>query len=240
MNSILGEAFQTGTWERELRRPLHLSYLLALPEGYERSNEVWPLLMFLHGAEERGNDLRKLVVNGIPKLLRDGATIPAIVVAPQCEKGTRWNPDDLLALLDHLAKKWRADRARVSLTGLSMGAYAVWELGLQHPDLFSAIAPVCGGAEWIDLALPFAAHEPKLKELERLKIWAFHGERDDVIPPSESQRLIEFLRNRLGNHQIRFTLYPGEGHQCWDKAYAEPDLIPWLIESGPTKGAGEA
>ena len=124
---------------------MKLNYLLFLPEGYESSGEKkWPLMLFLHGAGESGNDLEKVKLHGPPKIVGHKKDFPFIVVSPQ-SPGRGWNPDTLNALLDDVVAHNRVDPDRVYLTGLSMGGFGTWALAAAHPDRFAAIAPICGG-----------------------------------------------------------------------------------------------
>src|ERR1051326_9495541 len=120
---------------------LEINYLLFLPKDYDaNSQKRWPLILFLHGAGERGTDIWKVATHGPPKQVKDHPEFPFIVVSPQCRDGQVWSNDTLLALLDGILRDYAVDPARVYLTGLSMGGYVTWRLGLTHPDKFGAIA----------------------------------------------------------------------------------------------------
>ena len=132
-------------FEKEITVKAKLKYLLFLPAGYEPSGKAWPLLLFLHGAGESGDDLAKVKLHGPPKLIENKTRdFPCIVVSPQ-SPGRGWNADILAGLLDDLAAKYRVDKDRVYLTGLSMGGFGSWSLAAAYPDRFAAIAPICGG-----------------------------------------------------------------------------------------------
>lgn len=231
---------QTSTSSQSLNSPLSqgkftqttttthkLSYLLYLPEGYAATrDQQWPLILFLHGAGERGTNLNAVAIHGIPKLLKNGQKIPFVVVAPQCPEGQVWDDQALLGLVDHTIASHRIDPKRVYLTGLSMGGYGTWSLGCRHPERFAAIAPICGGGERIRLLL---LEDSQKKALKDLGVWAFHGAKDDVVPLEESERMIGAFK-KAGNVGSKLTVYPSDGHDAWTHAYAEPELLPWLLK----------
>jgi len=302
----------------------HLNYLLFLPDSYGQDpDKKWPLILFLHGSGERGNDLEKLKVLALPKIVEQQTDFPFVVLSPQLPSGTAWddpqmaaawdgphiplfklnkslreavdaaiiseelrqefaenginlgpdcfihqNPwinilfdvtgdeikeyrirhrimsdetglfdawmvhyigwkatDLLIELLDGIIATHNIDPHRVYLTGLSLGGYGTWNLATYHPNRFAAIAPICGGGV------------PRLAwRLQNTPTWAFHGEKDDSVPPSESESMVRALE-ALGG-EVRFTLYPDVGHNAWDPAYDDPELYEWFLshslETSPT------
>jgi predicted peptidase len=210
----------------KVKRTLRLTanYLLFLPEGYEaKSEKRWPLILFLHGAGERGNDIWKVATHGPPKNVKQHPEFPFIVVSPQCPEGEIWSNDLLLALLDQITRTHAVDTNRVYLTGLSMGGYGTWNLGLTHPEKFAAIVPICGGGELITILLP---HDEKA--LKSLGVWAFHGAKDPTVPLDESQRMVDQLKKK-GLTDVKLTIYPEAGHDSWIQAYNDPELYRWLL-----------
>lgn len=206
--------------------PVSLRYLLYLPAGYDPESPArWPLMLFLHGAGERGDDLAKVASHGPSRMVRDGGDFPFILASPQCPEQTIWDADALLALLDELEASHRVDRSRVYLTGLSMGGYGTWEVALRDPARFAAVAPICGGARLIDILDAFRSRNAASTSLP---VWAFHGEADTVIPVSETTAAVEALRQQ-GNEQVRLTLYPGVDHNSWSRAYGSPELFDWFL-----------
>ncbi|MEK7780955.1 MAG: prolyl oligopeptidase family serine peptidase [Verrucomicrobiota bacterium] len=203
-----------------------LKYLLYLPQDYKKSDgEKWPLMLFLHGAGERGTDVNRVAIHGPMSLVKQGTNFPFIIVAPQCPAGELWDNEPLLQLLDRMTDKYSVDTNRIYLTGLSMGGYGTWKLGLAHPDKFAAIAPICGGASMIDVIL---GTWDKKKELEKLPVWAFHGAKDDVVPLIQSERVVNSLK-RGGVKNIKLTVYPETKHDSWKEAYADPKFYEWLL-----------
>ena len=203
-----------------------LNYLLFLPKGYEaNSAKRWPLIYFLHGAGERGTDVWRVATHGPPKRVATHPEFPFIVVSPQCPEGQIWSKDVLIALLDEIVSKYNVDTGRIYLTGLSMGGYGTWDLGLTYPERFAAIVPICGGGELITILL---ANGEKGQALRSLGVWAFHGGKDPVVPLQESERMVNFLK-KAGVQEAKLTVFPETGHDSWVEAYNEPELYDWLL-----------
>jgi predicted peptidase len=203
-----------------------MNYLLFLPQGYTEPKKDWPLILFLHGAGERGTDISKVTTHGPPKRVKTHPEFPFIVVSPQCPEGEIWSRDMLLALLEQVMKTQHVDRSRVYLTGLSMGGYGTWDLGLSHSEKFAAIVPICGGGDYITMLL---ASREKPEILHTLGIWAFHGAKDPVVPVSESERMVGFAR-KLGVKEVKLTVYPEAQHDSWSQAYDNPELYEWMLQ----------
>jgi predicted peptidase len=197
-----------------------LRYYLYYPEDYNvDSLEQFPLLLFLHGGGESGDSLITVKRNGPPKLIARGKQFPFLILAPQNPNRMKWwNTAAVMQLLDTIVANNRVDRRRIYLTGLSRGGGAAWELAVQYPDKFAAMAVVCGMAP-----LPYAAWIDK-----KMPIWVFHGEEDESIPISESENMVKRL---LGmGYQVRFTRYPDVGHDAWIQAYNTEELYEWFME----------
>ena len=196
-----------------------LEYLLQLPPGYGAwPAERWPIILFLHGAGERGRALARVRTHGIPRIAAEWEDFPFIAVSPQCPPQQWWVQLTplLWELIEHLTATLAANPERRYLTGMSMGGYGVWRLAAEHPDEFAAMAPVCGGGD-----LEWAAR------LSRLPTWAFHGTDDRVVPATESIRMVRALE-ALGA-PVQLTLYPGVGHDSWTQTYAKPELYEWFL-----------
>ena len=211
----------------EIKRSGEIRYLLYLPKDYDaKGSKQWPLVLFLHGAGERGTDLQRVAIHGPPMLAKNGTNFPFIVVAPQCPEGQRWENESLLQLLDHVMKTCKVDASRVYLTGLSMGGYGTWKLALAHPEKFAAIVPICGGGERIDVLL---AGRERAAALRDLGVWAFHGAKDPVVPVAESERMIAVLK-RIGCTDLNLTVYPEAQHDSWTETYNNPKLYQWFLK----------
>ncbi|HEX7880735.1 MAG TPA: alpha/beta fold hydrolase [Candidatus Eisenbacteria bacterium] len=213
---------RAATFRTTIRRDVELRQLVYLPPGYDAdTTRAWPLILFLHGSGERGNELDRVATNGLPKELAAGREVPAVVLSPQCPAGVRWEGDLMVealnALIDDALVRYRIDPRRVYLTGLSMGGFGAWALAAAHPDRFAAVAPVCGAGD-PDLAF----------RMRRLPIWAFHGAKDTVVPVSATQEMADAMARVHGD--MRTTIYPEAGHDSWSATYANPELYDWLFQ----------
>lgn len=195
-----------------------LDYYLYYPEDYETNIEKeFPILLFLHGGGESGDTLGALKKNGPPKLIVQGKQFPFLILAPQNPHQKKWwNTRAVNQLLDTVVANNRVDKKRIYLTGLSRGGGAAWEMAVQYPEKFAALAVVCGMTP-----LPYAAWIEK-----DMPIWVFHGEEDKSIPISESETMVERLKGM--GYDVQFTRYPGVGHDSWVKAYATDELYEWF------------
>ena len=195
-----------------------LDYLVSVPTDYEKKDS-WPLLLFLHGAGERGNDLELVKKHGPPKLIDQGKAFPFVVVSPQCPKDGWWSakPLELTALLDEIVAKYKIDQDRIYLTGMSMGGFGSWLLAAYAPDRFAAIVPVCGGGE-----------ASSVKRLTHLPVWAFHGAKDLVVPIKRSEEMVDALTKLKGD--VKLTIYPEAGHDSWTATYENPEVYEWLLQ----------
>lgn len=192
------------------------NYLLYLPDNYKSDTTTkWPLLLFLHGGGESGDDIQKVKAHGPPKLADQGKKFPFIIVSPQ-SNGGGWDNENLYRLLQSVKKNYRVDHQRIYVTGLSMGGYGTWSLAMKHPEEFAAIAPVCGGGDTADAW-----------KLRNIAVWCFHGSKDDVVPPSASENMVKAARRY--NPIVRFTLYPDANHNSWDVTYSNDSLYHWML-----------
>ena len=219
-----------------------LPYRLFLPANYD-AKQKYPLILFLHGAGERGSDNeRQLVHAQVLRFVSDEvqAKHPCFLVAPQCpaskdKQDNRWvgvywgleKPHQTpvepskpmlltLELLDALAKQYSIDPDRRYVTGLSMGGYGTFDICMRRPNDFAAGVPVCGGAD-----------DSKAKEIAHVAFWVFHGDADGAVPVGRSRSIVAALKAAGGNP--KYTEYPGVGHNSWEKAYNEPELVEWLF-----------
>jgi predicted peptidase len=218
-DSVLPGSQHSQTFEKTVTKTLSCKYLLFLPEDYGKKQQRWPLIMFLHGAGERGSDLKKVKVHGPPKIVENQKDFPFIVVSPQCPTGDWWTDkvEVLINLLDDIVARYKVDKKRVYLTGLSMGGYGTWSLASAYPERFAAIAPICGGGKRF-MAL-------KLKDIP---VWVFHGAKDRVVPLEESEEMVNAIRKRGGNAKL--TIYPDAGHDSWTQTYNNQKLYDWFLE----------
>lgn len=192
-----------------------MDYLLFLPKGYADSQQRWPLMLFLHGAAESGTNLARVKKHGPPHIVESKPDFPFILVSPQSRGG--WNNAALSALLDDVIAHYRVDARRIYLTGLSMGGFATWSLAAAHPERFAAIVPMSAGGNPADAT-----------KLAALPIWVFHGAKDAIVPVQGSRDMVAAIKAAGGN--INYTEYPKARHNCWAKAYNDPELYKWLLE----------
>lgn len=218
-----------------------LPYRLLLPENYDAAKK-YPLVFFLHGAGERGNDNEKQLVHIAKIFLQEDIRkdYPAIIVFPQCAQNSFWSnvafnltegkrkfdfleegePTRSMALaqglLNQLLNSYPIKKKQVYTGGLSMGGMGTFELVRRNPGVFAAAIPICGGA-----------HPLTAEKLKKTSWWIFHGAKDDVVPPALSQKMYDALLKEKA--KVKFTLYPEATHNSWDAAFAEKDLLPWLF-----------
>jgi predicted peptidase len=208
------------------QREVYLRGLLPhlLYEPHDRTRP-YPLMLFLHGAAETGTELDLVKKHGPPKVVPRTPLPFFRVISPQCPPGFHWVQllDDLRALLEDAFERYPVDRTRVYLTGLSIGGYGSWYLASAYPELFAALVPICGGGDTSEAC-----------NLKDIPTWAFHGARDDVVPPAESIEMVEALKACGGD--VRLTLYPNLGHNSWTRTYNNMELYAWLLRH--RKGSG--
>jgi predicted peptidase len=221
-----------------------LRYRILYPENYKKE-KAYPLIVFLHGSGERGNDNEAQLFHGGDLFLKDSLRkqFPAIVIFPQCPNNNAWSsfahakrdttaafnatlnmgdlptPEKLAKLLmDSLAENKIADKKRIYLGGLSLGGFGTYDLAIHYPDYFAAIFPICGQA---NLKL-------YTEKASKIPVWIFHGALDNVVDPQPDRNLIKALQT-MGAKNAKYTEYPNANHNSWDNAFAEPGLLPWLF-----------
>jgi predicted peptidase len=198
-------------------------YVLFVPHGYTGDKE-YPLILFLHGAGERGEDGQLPVKQGIGNAIgfKGGEQkFPCFVVFPQCKVGSNWKaegPDGqrALAILAEVQKEYKIDGKRIYLTGLSMGGSGTWSLAAAYPDRWAAIVPICGRGD-LDNA----------EKIKHIPCWCFVGDRDSAETVKNSRDMIAALKKAGG--EPRYSEFPYVGHNSWDSAYVTPELYTWLL-----------
>lgn len=196
------------------------NYLLYLPKNFDGMAK-FPLVIFLHGAGECGEDLNLLKCHSIPKICDKDADFPAVIVSPQCEAGKTWDSqtDRLYSFIQYIIREYAIDENAVSITGLSMGGFGVWQMIMDYPDLFSAAAPVCGGGmSW------------RVPAILNLPIRIYHGENDSAVNCFYAKDMYNALKNH-GAKNVELFLYPGIDHDVWNIVYEKTDAIDWLIKN---------
>lgn len=196
-----------------------LNYLVYTPKSYTE-NSQWPLIVSLHGVGECGDNLEKVKKYGIHKVLKENDDFPFIVVSPQCPENELWEMQfNLLEdLLEEIKKKYSIDEKRMYLTGFSMGGYGTWNFATLRPNIFAAIAPICGGVILLHKTL----------SLKNVPIWVAHGDKDTAVEIEESRRVVNYLKPH--NPNIVFKVYEGCGHEVCSTAYEDPEMFEWLLK----------
>lgn len=214
---------------------------ILFPKDYNASKK-YPLLVFLHGAGERGNDNEAQLMWGADLFIKNQSNgHPAIVIFPQCPKNDQWanykrvmngdksefkldpnapmkKPLELVnSLIDSMMASGKVDKKKIYLGGLSMGGFGTFELLSRRPETFAAAIPICGGAD----------NETISNYRPNLPLWIFHGGSDPVVPVEFSRNVYAALKNSHPN--VKYTEYPGVGHDSWKNAFAEPELLNWLF-----------
>ena len=195
-------------------------YVVFVPHEY-KPDKAWPVILFLHGAGERGDDGEKQVKVGLaPAIRKREKGFPFIAVFPQSRTGGSWraeSPDAAraLAMLAEVEKEFKTDPDRVYLTGLSMGGMGTWSVSMKYPDRFAALVPICGRGD-----------NSQAAKIAKLPIWCFHGDDDKAVNVEGSRSMIAAIKEAGG--EPKYTEYPGVGHNSWDAAYGTDELYTWL------------
>jgi predicted peptidase len=202
----------------ELSVTIDLDYLLYLPKDYDQNgSKKWPLILFLHGAGERGDNVQFVKIWG-PANIVEQKDLPFIVLSPQCPSDKSWV--NLLypvkKLLDEITIKYHVDLSRIYLTGLSMGGYGTFLMMENYPQYFAAYASICGGGN--PMTVSRYKHVPG---------WVFHGDQDRAVPIGNSQVMVDSLKAKGAD--VKFTVYKGMDHYSWIPAYSESGLFEWFL-----------
>jgi predicted peptidase len=212
-----------------------LKYRLLTPQDYDAKTK-YPLVLFLHGAGERGDDNTKQLIHGVAEFIKaeNRKKYPCFLVAPQCPEGKKWVEVDwgadrhempkepseplrlALELLDALQKDYSIDKKRIYVTGLSMGGFGTWDAICRKPDTFAAAVPICGGGD-----------EKQAEKIAKLPIWVFHGGKDGTVKPARSRNMIEALMKAGG--MPKYSEYKDVGHDSWVPAYKDAEMFAWLF-----------
>ena len=222
---------QAYRFTQEITRTQTLDYLLYLPEDYGQDPaRRWPLILFLHGAGERGDDVSQVALHGPLQAAATGTDVPGIVIAPQCPENHWWSDyqETLLGLVDEVSAAYAVDPARVYLTGLSMGGFGSWHLAVEYPERFAAVVPICGGGLWA-----FGFPE-RAADLRGVPVWAFHGLLDDVVPVQETAKLVAALQAAGGD--VKTDDLPGQEARLLDGNLRQSGAVRVAVESQPVGG----
>ncbi len=204
-----------GNFKKEIKTTIDVRYVLQLPENQKLK---FPLMVFLHGSGERGNDLEK-VKNHSPFTYRNLMKTDVAILAPQCPENTWWDSNEIYELIQSIVSTYNVDKSCIYLTGLSMGGWGTWKLATEHPELFAAVAPVCGVTD-VNI----------FKNVEVLKntpVHIFHGALDDIVSPNMSMDIYQKLKKV--NPNCSLTIFPNDNHNSWDSTYSNPEFYEWMF-----------
>jgi predicted peptidase len=233
-SSPLPQEAQTNTFDEKTfvnARNERMRYLLFVPKDYDKQKK-YPLVLWLHGGGSVGDDLQLLLRYGDKHGVRyfarpdNQSKYPSIIVAPQCPQNKSWGDPNseqpttemrlVLEILEKVQADYSIDGRRLYVTGISLGGYGTWDIIGRHPEMFAAAVPICGGGKTSKASL-----------MVKTAIWAFHGAQDEVVNVSESRKMIMAIRDAGG--KPKYTEYNGVGHNSWERAFTEQDLLPWMF-----------
>lgn len=198
-------------------------YLLYTPKADSNQTKKYPLIIYLHGGSQKGNDLNKLKTYGLPYLVEKGQNFNFIIASPQCPENKYWSSENWFdSLYINISTKYEIDTDRIYLTGMSMGGYGVYITAMDFPDKFAALLPLCGGCNDSDTA--------RICNLKNIPIWAFHGTSDDKVPISETERIINGLKKCNTSANVKFTQLENEGHYIQYLYENNPEIYDWLLK----------
>jgi predicted peptidase len=204
-----------GSFSKTVKAKLELNYILQLPDNQK---EKFPLLVFLHGSGERGNDL-ELVKAHSPFTYQNAIPAPLALLAPQCPGGELWDTQAVYELIMEITKKYNVDTTRIYITGLSLGGWGTWKLAQEHPELFAAVAPVC--------APKYIFMEEDFLRLKEMPIRIYHGAVDDVVLPDNAIAMQQEFKKINANSEL--FVFSNDNHNSWDSTYSDPKFYEWIL-----------
>ncbi|MDP2453087.1 MULTISPECIES: prolyl oligopeptidase family serine peptidase [unclassified Kaistella] len=214
--SLMGNAQEIkAELKKEVKKEQRISYILDYPEN---AKGKVPLMVFLHGSGERGNDL-ELVKAHSPFTYKNLFPEPVAILAPQCPKEVWWDTEAVYYLIKEIQEKYQIDDSRIMLTGLSMGGWGTLKLAMEHPELFSAVVPVCAP---IDRLM-----KVRVSQYKDLPMKIYHGGNDDIVSPMNSIEIYQEIKKV--NKNVELTIFPDDNHNSWDSTYSNPKLYEWML-----------
>lgn len=208
-------------FRKEIKELQQISYVLDYPEN---TKQKVPLIVFLHGSGERGNNLEMVKAHS-PFTYKNLIKEPIAILAPQCPAEEWWDTEAVYNLIKEIQKKYNIDETRIYLTGLSMGGWGSWKLANEHPELFAALAPVCAPSDrWMK------ATKHRYKDLP-IKI--FHGGNDDIVSPMTSIEMYQEIRKI--NPNVELIIFQDDNHNSWDSTYSDPKFYEWMLSQKKLK-----
>ncbi|MBM4325182.1 MAG: hypothetical protein FJ115_16635 [Deltaproteobacteria bacterium] len=247
LNAASAQRIETGFLDREITvGGVNYRYQVYVPINYD-PGKIHPVILFLHSIAEGGEDGLKQTQIGLGSYIRqDRERFPFIVVFPQARRDQIWTGEMAtlaLKILDKTVEEFNGDPKRLYLTGISMGGHGTWYLATQGPDKFAAIVPICGFVAFSRPDMPAERKARLLKmnplaqspdpytnvasQISKVPVWIFHGSVDTIVSPDESRKMFQVLKALGAN--VKYNEYEGVAHNAWERAYTEPDLVPWLL-----------
>lgn len=204
-----------------------MQYVVRYPKNYI-SGERYPVILFLHGAGTRGNDIKRLEGNAFFRLTEQYEEFPFVCVAPLCHSETWFDQfETLKRFVTMVENAAYTDPERIYLMGNSMGGYGSWQLAISMPEVFAALVPICGGGMYWDAG-----------RLKKIPVWAFHGDIDPTVFPEESVKMVEAVNKKGGCAKL--TLYPDTKHDSWTPTFNNAEVFTWLLAQRRYRAEAEA
>ena len=218
---LLGLLFSVNAQEikaelkKEIKKEQKISYILDYPEN---AKGKVPLMVFLHGSGERGDNLEMVKAHS-PFTYKNLFPEPVAILAPQCPKDVWWDTEAVYYLIKEIQQKYQIDDSRIMLTGLSMGGWGTLKLAMEHPELFSAVVAVCAPVDRL--------MKVRVSQYKDLPMKLFHGGNDDIVSPMNSIEIYQEIKKV--NKNVELTIFPDENHNSWDSTYSNPKLYEWML-----------
>ena len=218
---ILGLLFSVNAQEikaelkKEIKKEQKISYILDYPEN---AKGKVPLMVFLHGSGERGDNLEMVKAHS-PFTYKNLFPEPVAILAPQCLKDVWWDTEAVYYLIKEIQQKYQIDDSRIMLTGLSMGGWGTLKLAMEHPELFSAVVAVCAPVDRL--------MKVRVSQYKDLPMKLFHGGNDDIVSPMNSIEIYQEIKKV--NKNVELTIFPDDNHNSWDSTYSNPKLYEWML-----------
>ncbi len=220
---LAGKNIIVESWNEKKLEAFSRGYMVYLPEGYTKeAQKQWPLILFLHGSGDRGDNIFLLAKASPFMYIREKGPLPAIIVAPLLKSNSAYQlfPDEFLeGALDEILSQYRVDKKRVTLTGLSLGGEATYRLAILRPDVFAAISPLC--------AFLLDQNIQEINKIKDIPVWAIHGADDQAVNPAWGKKPVDALKEAGGN--IKFSLLPDHDHDVWTDTYSDPAFYEWML-----------
>ena len=201
--------------KKEIKKEQKISYILDYPEN---AKGKVPLMVFLHGSGERGDNL-DIVKAHSPFTYKNLFPEPVAILAPQCPKDVWWDTEAVYYLIKEIQQKYQIDDSRIMLTGLSMGGWGTLKLAMEHPELFSAVVAVCAPVDRL--------MKVRVSQYKDLPMKLFHGGNDDIVSPMNSIEIYQEIKKV--NKNVELTIFPDDNHNSWDSTYSNPKLYEWML-----------